>query len=278
MEREPSAVSGMHQNLYAARPDLGGAVTPRGEPICSCSNIGKFFGSLRALANVSLDIYPGEVLALVGDNGAGKTTFTKILSGSERPDTGSISIDGQRLRYLTPPMARQYGIGTVPQDLALCDNLSATMNVVIGHPPLTRFRIGKFGIVDRRRSEAIAREHISAVGVNLSDYYAPIRQLSGGQRQAVAIGRILTGFSRLVIFDEPTAALGVRQRRSTLRIIKDTAQSGIATIIVSHNLEEVLSIADRVVAFWLGAVVIDKRVTDTTIEEVHRAMEGVVIG
>lgn len=278
MEREPSAVSGTHPGFYEARPDIGHAGTSRGEPVCSCRNIDKFFGSLRALANVSLDFYGGEVLALVGDNGAGKTTFTRILSGSERPDGGSISIDGQRLRRLTPPMARRYGIGTVPQDLALCDNLSAAMNVVIGRPPLTRFHIGRFGVLDRRRSEAIAREHISAVGVDLHDYGAPIRQLSGGQRQAIAIGRVLTGFSRLVIFDEPTAALGVRQRRSTLRIIKDTAQTGVATVVVSHNLEEILSIADRVVAFWLGSVVIDKRVADTTIDEVHRAMEGMAVG
>jgi ABC-type sugar transport system ATPase subunit len=278
MEREPSAVSGTHDGLYAPRPNIGGATAPPSQPVCSCRNIDKFFGSLRALANVSLDIFPGEVLALVGDNGAGKTTFARILSGSERPDAGSISIDGRRLRYLTAPMARRYGIGTVSQDLALCDNLSAAMNVVIGRPPLTRIRIGKFGVVDRRRSEAVAREHISTIGVNLGDYSAPIRQLSGGQRQAIAIGRVLTGFSRLVIFDEPTAALGVRQRRSTLRIIKDAAQSGIATVIVSHNLEEVLSIADRVVAFWLGAVVIDKRIADTTIEEVRRAMEGMAVG
>ena len=223
---------------------------------------------------MSLDIYAGEVLALVGDNGAGKSTLTRIISGFEKPDSGEVSIDGKHHDGLSLAAAHEIGIEAVPQDLAICDNLSAAMNVVLGRPPLTWCRIGKLGVIDRRRAEEMAREHIGSVGALLNDYTVPIRRFSGGQRQAIAIGRALMRCSRMIIFDEPTAALGSRQRKSTLNIVRKTAQSGVATLLISHNLDDVLAVADRVVALRLGEIVLDVPASSTSFDEVRQAMEG----
>jgi ABC-type sugar transport system ATPase subunit len=243
-------------------------------PVYSCRHIYKFFGALRALSDVSLDIYAGQVLALLGDNGAGKSTLSRIISGFDRPDSGEIWIDGARVRRLSAQSAHKYGIEAVPQDLALCDNLSAAMNVVLGRPPLTWWHVGNFGFVDRRAAANLASEHVSEVGTRLPDYMTPIRRLSGGQRQAIAIGRALMRRGRLVIFDEPTAALGVRQRRSTMHIIRETADRGVAVLVISHNVEEILEIADRVVCLRLGCIVMDTSASAAKLHDVHLAMEG----
>ncbi len=244
-----------------------------GTPVAEARAINKFFGGVRALADVSLAFFPGAVVALVGDNGAGKSTFTRIIAGIEKADNGELLYDGQTVRHPSPQVARKHGVEVVPQNLALCDNLSASMNVVLGAPP-TRFRLGGLGVLDRRAAQSLARRSMDEVGATVTDFDSPIRRMSGGQRQAIAIGRALVRGGRMVIFDEPTAALGVRQREATLSLIRRVADRGLATVMISHNIDDVFGVADRVVAFRLGRVVLDEPLTATDRDAVRAAMEG----
>lgn len=243
-------------------------------PVVEARGVNKFFGGVRALADVSLAFRAGEVVALVGDNDAGKSTFTHVMAGAEKADSGELYYDGTLVSRPSPRVAQKHGIEVVPQDLALCDNLNAAMNVVLGAPP-TRMRLGGFGVIDRRKAKEIARKSVAEVGGTITEFDSPIRRMSGGQRQAIAIGRALERGGRMVVFDEPTAALGVRQREATLRLIRQVADRGLATVMISHNIDDVFGVADRVVAFRLGRVVLDESLVDTTREDVRRAMEGI---
>lgn len=243
-------------------------------PLVETRALNRYFGGVRALADVSVAIRSGEVLALVGDNGAGKTTFTRMLAGVDAADSGDLLYEGKVIGRPSPRIAQKFGIETVPQHLALCDNLDASMNFVLGNPPLT-WRIGRFGIVDRQEARRVARAGLAEVGSNLTDFASPIRRMSGGQRQAIAIGRALHRGGRMVIFDEPTAALGVRQRETTLDLIRRVADRGLAAIVISHNIDDVFQVADRIVAFRLGHVVLDTSTSLTTKQQVRQAMEGV---
>jgi simple sugar transport system ATP-binding protein len=242
-------------------------------PVVEARMINKFYGGVRALADVSVAFFPGEVVALVGDNGAGKSTFTRIIAGIEKSDSGDLFYDGTLVGRPTPRAAQKYGVEVVPQHLALCDNLSASMNVVLGRPPM-RFHVGGLGIVDRRKAIELARASLNEVGATIEQFDAPIRRMSGGQRQAIAIGRALLRGGRILIFDEPTAALGVRQREATLGLIRRVAHRGLAAVMISHNIDDVFAIADRVVAFRLGRVVLDEPLQATSQDAVRRAMEG----
>ncbi|TXN28938.1 ATP-binding cassette domain-containing protein [Lacisediminihabitans profunda] len=250
---------------------MSGTVEP--ESVVSTRGLNKYFGGVRALADVSVNIHAGQVLALVGDNGAGKSTFTRVISGMDRPDAGQLFYGDELVLKPTARHAQRYGIEVVPQHLALCDNLSAAMNVVLGDPPL-RWHIGKFGWIDRHAARELARESVRGVGARLDDYDSPIRRMSGGQRQAIAIGRALLRGGRMVIFDEPTAALGVRQREATLGLIRQVADRGLAAVVISHSIDDVFSVADRIVAFRLGRVVLDSAIEDTDRDAVKFAMEG----
>lgn len=242
-------------------------------PVVSARNLNKFFGGIRALADVSVEVYAGQVLALVGDNGAGKSTFTRMIAGIDQIDSGELYYGGELVHKPKPRTAQKFGIEVVPQHLALCDNLSASMNVVLGDPPL-KWHIGRFGWIDRKAAEIAARASLQAVGAQLRDFDAPIRRMSGGQRQAIAIGRALLRGGRMVIFDEPTAALGVRQRETTLKLIRQVADRGLAALVISHSIDDVFQVADRVVAFRLGRVVLDSPLGQTDKDEVRLAMEG----
>ncbi len=233
----------------------------------------KYFGGVLALNAVSLEFFPGHVVALVGDNGAGKSTLVKILSGIHQPDAGEIWVGDTQLTHLSPHRARAYGIETVYQHLSLCDNLDAAANVMLGQEPV-RLRIGPFRVIDKVRSVEEARRRISEVGVSLDDFSKPVRSLSGGQRQAVAIARAMVNAHRLIMFDEPTAALGVRQTKATLDLVRRVADQGVAVILISHNLDDVFAVADRVVALRLGQVMLDKPFKSTTREEVVACMTG----
>ena len=241
--------------------------------VVSARGIDKFFGGVRALADVSVDIRAGEVLALVGDNGAGKSTFTRVISGLDHADAGELYFGSELVHRPNARRAQRFGIEVVPQHLALCDNLSAAMNVVLGDPPV-RWSVGALGWIDRRAAREIARKSVAEVGARLTDLDAPIRRMSGGQRQAIAIGRALHRGGRMVIFDEPTAALGVRQRETTLKLIRQVADRGLAAVVISHSVEDMFAVADRVIAFRLGRVVLDSRIGETDRETVRRAMEG----
>jgi simple sugar transport system ATP-binding protein len=230
-----------------------------------------WFGGVQALRGVTLDIFPGEVLGLVGDNGAGKSTLVKILSGLHQPDSGELWIGGEQIRGLTPHGARALGIETVYQDLALCDNLDAAANVTLGQEPV-RFRIGPFAAVDKKRALALTKERLTIVGARLPDLHASVRRLSGGQRQAIALARATVTAHRMIMFDEPTAALGLAQRRTTLELVRGVADQGVAVIVISHNLEDVFAVSDRIVGLRLGEITLDAPIAETTHEEVMACM------
>jgi ABC-type sugar transport system ATPase subunit len=244
-----------------------GAPALAGQAVVRCVALTKWFGGVQALRGVSLDVHAGRVLGLVGDNGAGKSTLVKILSGLHRPDGGEIWLGEERLDHLTPHSARDHGIETVYQDLALCENLDAVSNVVLGQEP-TIFSLGPVRIVDRRAASRIARERLAVVGAALPDLGQSVRRLSGGQRQAVAIARATMRAHRLIMFDEPTAALGIQQTQATISLIRGVADQGVATIVISHNMEDVFAVADRIVVLRLGNVVLDTPIGETSREEV----------
>lgn len=243
------------------------------EPVVRCVNISKFFGGVQALDRASLNLHAGEVVALVGDNGAGKSTLVRILSGLHHPDEGSIWLGDTEVRSLNAHRAREFGIETVYQNLSLCDNLGAADNVMLGQEPCSS-RIGPFKFIDMKRSAEEARRRIDELGVTLDDLFAPVRRLSGGQRQAIAIARATVKAHRLIQLDEPTAALGVRQTKATLDLIRRVASQGVAVIVISHNLDDVLAVAHRIVALRLGRIALDAPVQSTCREEVVACMTG----
>jgi ABC-type sugar transport system ATPase subunit len=244
------------------------------EPVVRAVAITKYFAGVRALEDVSLDFFAGEVTALVGDNGAGKSTLVKILSGIHQPDRGSLWLGKTEIRHLDPKKAREFGIETVYQQLYLCDNLGAAANVMLGREPVRRTLLG-LAVIDEKKSFDQATQHISGLGIQLDDMRGPVRRLSGGQRQAIAIARATVNANRLIQFDEPTAALGVRQTRATLDLIERVASRGVAVVVISHNLDDVFAVAHRVVALRLGRLQLDTPITKTSREEVVACMTGI---
>ena len=198
----------------------------------------------------------GEVVCLVGDNGAGKSTVIKMISGAIQPDEGVTELAGRALQLTDPSVARAAGIETVYQDLALCTNLGAAHNMVLGKEP-TRTRWGPLSLRDDAASEKIARQRLLELNIALEDYFRPVGSLSGGQRQSVAIARVVTDDVVMVILDEPTAALGVAQTRNVISLIRTLAERGVAVLMITHDIEIVFEVADRVVVLRLGQVVFD---------------------
>jgi ABC-type sugar transport system ATPase subunit len=242
-------------------------------PLVRLEQISKFFGGVRALDRVSLDLVAGEIVALVGDNGAGKSTLVKVLSGLCVPDNGRILFPDLAVSQLSPREARRHGIETVHQNLLLCDNLGAAANVVLGQEPV-RWRFGPLRILDENRAIAEASRRIRQVGANLDDFSTPVRRLSGGQRQAIAIARSLVSAHRLVILDEPTAALGVKQTQATLDVIRSVAAQRVAVLLISHNLDDVFAVAHRIVAMRMGQVTLDSSAANISRTEAVAAMTG----
>jgi len=244
--------------------------------IIRCSSISKFFGGVKALDSVSVSFHPGEIAALVGDNGAGKSTLVKIISGLLQHDEGELWMGDVLAEKFTPRKARQFGIETVHQNLLLCDNLGIAANIVLADEP-TRFRLGPFRIIDEELSAQQAGAQLERLGANFPDLSTPVNRLSGGQRQAIAIARAMTKAHRMIIFDEPTAALGLRQTEATLEIIRRVAQAGVSVIFISHNLDNIFAVADRIIALRLGSVTWDAPVGETTREMLVAAMTGVLV-
>ena len=215
----------------------------------------KSFGAVAALTDVSLRLGPGEVLAVVGDNGAGKSTLIKCVSGAHRLDRGHVRVDGQLVALRSPVHARQHGIETVYQDLSLFDNLSVVANLFAGRELTAPRRTRVLGWLRNRAMTSRVAEILAELEVNVPNLHAPVGLLSGGQRQAIAVARAVTFATRLVILDEPTAALGVRETRNVLRLVKRLPERGVSVIIISHNLEQVAEVADRVMVLRRGAKV-----------------------
>jgi len=231
--------------------------------------LSKSFGHVRALQDVDIDVFEGEVLAIVGDNGAGKSTLTKILSGVYQPDKGEIRVEGRPVRIPNPREAREFGIATVFQNLALVDCRDVATNLFLGREP-TRWGI----FVDRRKMLADARRVIADLRVNVPSLTVEAGQLSGGQRQSVAIGRATSQQARIIIMDEPTAALGVRESRKVLDLILRLKAAGIGVVVISHNMRHVFSIFDRVMVLRHGRLVGVRRKGETTPDEIVRLIVG----
>jgi ABC-type sugar transport system ATPase subunit len=210
-------------------------------PILSARGLSKAFGHVQALADVDLDLYAGEILAIVGDNGAGKSTLIKCLSGAEVPDRGTIYLDGAPVAIRSPHDAQRLGIATVYQDLGLVDQRDVATNLCMGREP-----VGRFGLVDRKALVRQAEATLGRLNARIPSAQTPVAVLSGGQRQAVAIGRALAQGGRIIIMDEPTAALGVRESAQVLELIKGLRADGMALAVISHNLQHVFQIADRI--------------------------------
>ncbi len=242
-------------------------------PVLSLRGISKHFGAIQALQGIDLDLGRGEVLGLMGDNGAGKSTLVKIIAGSFAPSAGEMLLDGEPVRFARPLDAREKGIEIVHQDLALCDNLPAAMNVFLGRE-LTR-RIGPFRFLDRSAMYARAGELFA----ELKSETRPrdlVKQMSGGQRQAVAIARTRLSDPKMVLMDEPTAAISVRQVAEVLDLIGRLKAAGHAVILISHRMPDVFSTCDRVAVLRRGAKVADKPIAESSPEEVTGLITGAI--
>jgi D-xylose transport system ATP-binding protein len=228
-------------------------------PVLELNGVGRHFGKITALTEVSLRLYGGQVTALLGDNGAGKSTLVSLISGTLLPGSGEISIDGKPVRLTSPTEARRAGIATVFQNLSLIEDRSIAENLFLGCEPV------RYGfLLDRRRMKREAEAALTRFKVNLPPVTTAMRNLSGGQRQAVAVARSVLHGSRLVILDEPTAALGVRETARVLELIGELRQQGTAVLLVSHNLDNVFQIADRAVVLRLGRKVADLEIAQTS--------------
>ncbi|HZV75621.1 MAG TPA: ATP-binding cassette domain-containing protein [Conexibacter sp.] len=223
-----------------------------GAEVFACSHVAKRYGAVWAVRDVSLVAHAGEVLCLVGDNGAGKSSIIKCISGVVPPDGGTMRMDGESYAPANPAQARRAGVATVYQDLALCPNLGAALNLALGVEP-RKGRLGALSLMDFARAGKVATQRLESFGIELEDQFRPVGSLSGGQRQSVAIARVVEDDVRVVILDEPTAALGVKQSARVLELCRRLAGEGIAVILITHDVEAVMQVADRIVALCLGA-------------------------
>jgi simple sugar transport system ATP-binding protein len=244
----------------------------KSSPILEVRELSKRFGGVHALEKVSLDLYPGEVLALAGDNGAGKSTLIKTISGVHKPDEGTISYDGKQVTFDNPQQARDHGIETIYQDLALADNLDAGANVFLGREVMKR--VLGLALVDRKRMRNEAADTLKVLDIRIDRLDLPLRSMSGGQRQAVAIGRAIHWKAKVLIMDEPTAALGVPEQRKVKALTRSLKQSGVGVIFISHNLVDIFEVCDRIVVLRRGVVAGERLISNTNSDEVVRLMVG----
>jgi simple sugar transport system ATP-binding protein len=236
-------------------------------------SISKRFGGVQALDNVSMSVCRGEVVALAGDNGAGKSTLIKIIAGVYQSDSGSILYQGSPVSFETPEAARKRGIETIYQDLALADNLSIGANIFLGREPM-RKAFGFLPVLDRAQMAKAAQKTMAQLDFHVDRLDAPVSNFSGGQRQAVAIGRAIYWDARILIMDEPTAALGVPEQRKVIALIKNLRAQGCGIIFISHNLGDIFAVSDRLVVLRRGALVGERWTAQTNPDEVVRLMVG----
>lgn len=241
--------------------------------VLELTNVSKHFGAIQAVNDVSLSIERGEAVGLMGDNGAGKSTLVKMIAGNFLPSSGSIRIDGQEVMLHKPIEARRHGVEIVHQDLALCDNLTAAANVFLGRE--RRRRIGPLSVMDHgamaRRAGELFKE--------LKSETRPrdlIRQMSGGQRQAVAIARTMLADAKIVLMDEPTAAISVRQVAEVLNHINHLKAQGISVVLISHRMPDVFEVTDRIIVLRRGRKVADKRTAQSSPEEITGLITGAI--
>ncbi|HEX8731311.1 MAG TPA: ATP-binding cassette domain-containing protein [Ktedonobacterales bacterium] len=255
---------------------VGATATPR-VPELALRGISKSFGAVQALRDVDFEVYAGEVVGLVGDNGAGKSTLIKTIAGVNIPDSGEISVGGKRVNINSPADANHYGIETVYQDLALCDNLDVVSNLFLGRED-TLFRIGPLSPLTDMEMERRTVEVLRQLDVKIPSVRTPVAALSGGQRQSIAVAKTILRNARVVQLDEPTAALGVAQTRQVLNLIRRLREQGLGVVVISHNLADVFEVVDRVIVMRLGRRVATYDVRSTTPEQVIAAITGAEFG
>ena len=236
-------------------------------PLLEARSISKYFGAITALNNVNFHVDPGEVLGVVGDNGAGKSTLMKILSGLYTPSEGELVFQGEPVRFASPKEARHLGIEMVYQDFALAGNMPIYENIYLGREP-GRTILGPLRIVNHQRARDMAREHLNKLKITVKSIDQPTENLSGGQRQAVAIARATAFDAKLVIMDEPTAALAIKEVGKVLDLIRSLKDHGVAVIIISHRMDDIFYCCDRVMALFQGTNFADAKLSDTNRNEV----------
>lgn len=247
-------------------------------PLLAVRDVTKAFGAVRALKGVSFDVRPNEVVALVGDNGAGKSTLVKILAGVHTPTSGSLVFDGQPRNFRSPAEAMTAGIETVYQDLALIEELDVADNVFLGRERYLGGTIGSWlGLLDRRRMRTETADALEQLHINIPEPTLSVRRMSGGQRQAVAIGRGITWGRKLLLLDEPTAALGVEESEQVLSLIERVKAEGRMTfIIISHNMQDVHRMADRIIVLRQGTHVATLVKNDVTAQDIVGYITGAI--
>src|SRR3954468_3619962 len=243
-------------------------------PVLALKGVSKSFGPVQALSDVDFAVQPGEVVALVGDNGAGKSTLVKTIAGIHAPDAGTISFEGEDVHITTPSDAVALGIATVYQDLALCDNLDVVENLFLGREEKSDGPAGAVGQLDEVDMEKQTGELLSNLAVTITNVRNEVGTMSGGQRQQVAIARSLLGEPKLVMLDEPTAALGVRQTAQVLELVKTLRERGYGVVVISHNLADVFAVADRIYVLRLGKKAGDFKASDVSQDQVVGAITG----
>jgi len=246
-------------------------------PLLEAKGIVKHFGRVHALRGADFTVNSGEVVALIGDNGAGKSTLVKTLSGVHAPDAGQILFEGREVHVPTPEAARELGIETVYQDLALAPDLESSANLFLGREVMRGGLLGRLGWLDTAAMRQKTASAFSDLGVGVQDVTAPVANFSGGQRQGVAVARAVTWASRVVFMDEPTAALGVVQTRRVLELIRRVRDRGLSVVLISHNMPEVMEVADRVEVLRLGQRVATFKRGEATMEDLVGAMTGALV-
>ena len=245
---------------------------PAAVPRVRLQAIHKQFGSIQALRGVDLDLLPGEVLGLVGDNAAGKSTLTKVISGAYLPDQGTILVDGVAASYRSPAEARAIGIEMVYQDLSLCDTIDVAGNLFLGREP-RRSLLG-VSLLDKKRMRAEARRHLDDLDIHVPSLDAYVEKLSGGQRQSIAIARAAAFSPRVLIMDEPTSALAVAEVEAVLRLIRRLAEAGTSIILITHRLQDLFRVCDRIAVMYEGIKVAERGIGDTDLED----LVGLIVG
>ncbi|MFZ1382031.1 MAG: ATP-binding cassette domain-containing protein [Scrofimicrobium sp.] len=226
-------------------------------PLYEARNISKKYGSVVALENVDFAVRAGEVVGLVGDNGAGKSTLIKVLSGVHKPDSGELLLEGERVEWESPAQALESGIETLYQDAGLCPHLTVSANVFLGRELTKKGILGALGFLDNKKMDKEAHAELARVGIAVPGSERTVAELSGGQRQAVAIGRAVAWASKVILLDEPTNHLGARQSEEVLEVVEQAKKNDLGVVFISHTLPHVLEVCDRIVVLRLGQVVAD---------------------
>lgn len=246
------------------------------EPLLEARRIRKRFDHVDALRGADFTAYAGEIVSLIGDNGAGKSTLVKVLSGAVRPDSGDLLVDGEPVSFASPTAAQSAGIETVYQDLALAPALGPAANLFMGRELTKAGPLGRLGFLDKAAMRDSTVRELASLGVKLADLDAPVSTLSGGQRQSVAICRAVAWAKRVVFMDEPTAALGVVQTRRVLDLIRQVRDRGLAVVLITHSMPQVLEVSDRIEVLRLGARVARFQAGEAKAEDLVAAMTGLL--